>query len=125
MYFLLIAEKISYHTTTQETQEFLNRITVSDINQPQTWKKMLTICKIIPDEDILPVRSDYGNKITTNTGTNYLKSIDGTGLWFTVPDLIASKLLTGKTPKIIEAITFAPEGAQSGLRDIEITKESC
>lgn len=122
MYLLLIAEKISYHTTTQETQEFLNRTTISDVNKPETWKKMLTICKIIPDDDILPIRSDYGNKVTTNTGTNYLKSVDGTGLWFTLPDLLASKLLTGKTPKIIEAITFVPQGVQSGLRDIEITK---
>lgn len=115
----LIAEKITYHTTTQKTQEFLDRITICDINKPEFWSKMLTICKIIPDEDVLPVRSDYERK-TSSIGVNHLKSIDGTAIWYTIPDLIASKLLSGKTPKIIEAITFVPQGVQSGLREIEI-----
>ena len=48
------------------------------------------------------------------------KSNNGTELWYTLPDLIASKLLTGKSPKIIEAITFFPQGVQSGLKDIEV-----
>jgi len=119
MYSLLIAEKISSHDTTESTQKFLDEITISEINKPETWSKMLTICKIVPDDDILPVRSDY-TESTLNVGLNYLKSKDGTGLYHTLPDLIASKLLTGKTPKIIEAITFFPQGVQSGLRDIEI-----
>jgi hypothetical protein len=119
MYSLLIAEKISYHNTTETTQEFLDKITINQINEPKTWKNMLTICKIIPDNEILPVRSDYSKNIL-NVGLNHLKSNDGTALGFTLPDLIASKLLTGKTPKIIEAITFFPQGVQSGLKDIEI-----
>ena len=119
MYSLLIAEKISYHNTTESTQEFLDKITISEINKPQTWPKMLTLCKIVPDNEILPVRSDYTESIL-NVGLNYLKSKDGTGLYYTLPDLIASKLLTGKTPKIIEAITFFPQGVQSGLKDIKI-----
>jgi len=120
MYSLLIAEKISFHNTAESTQEFLDKVTISDINNPELFPKMLTICKIAPDEDILPVRSDYDKKITTSIATNYLKSFDGTGLWYTAPDLVASKLLTGKTPRILEAITFIPQGVQAGLRDIEI-----
>ncbi len=119
MYSLLIAEKIDHKTTTNEIREFLDKITISEINKPETWKNMLTICKIVPDEDILPVRSDYSKNIL-NVGLNHLKSNDGTTLWFTLPDLITSKLLTGKTPKIIESITFFPQGVQSGLKDIEI-----
>jgi len=122
MYSLLIAEKISYHTTTESTQEFLDKITINQINKPETWPKMLTICKIVPNEDILPVRSDYSKNIL-NVGLNYLTSKDETALWYTLPDLIASKLLTGKTAKIIEAITFFPQGVQSGLKDIEILPE--
>ena len=77
------------------------------------------LCKIVPENDILPVRSDYSPK-TLNTGINHLKSNDGTALWFTLPDLIASKLLSKKTPQILQAITFYPQGVQSELRDIEI-----
>jgi hypothetical protein len=122
MYSLLIAEKISYHNTTETTQEFLDKITINQINKPETWKNMITICKIVPDEDILPVRSDYSESIL-NVGLNYLKSSDETGLYYTLPDLIASKLRTGKTPKIIEAVTFFPQDVQSGLREIEILQD--
>jgi len=118
MYQLLIAEKIDHKDTTQETQRFLDKITITEINQPETWPKMLTLCKIVPDEEILPVRSDYSKAL--NTGINHLKSDDGTALWFTLPDLIQSKLLEGKNSKILQAITFYPQGVQSGLRDIEI-----
>lgn len=34
--------------------------------------------------------------------------------------MIASKFLTGKTPKILEAITFVAEGVQENLKEIEI-----
>jgi len=119
MYQLLIADKIIHKETTKETQEFLDEIIISEINQPDSWKNMLTMCKIVPDEDVLPVRSDYGTK-SLNTGINHLKSSDGTALWFALPDLIASKLTKGKTAKILEAITFSPQGVQTGLRDIEV-----
>ena len=122
MYQLLIAEKIIHKETTQETQEFLDKITISQINQPDSWKNMITLCKIVPDGEVLPVRSDYRTK-TLNTGINHLKSSDGTALWFTLPDLIASKLTKRKTAKILEAITFSPQGVQSGLKDIEILDE--
>ena len=41
-----------------------------------------------------------------------MKSTDGTSLWFALPDVIASKLLTGKIPIIEDAITFVPKGMQ-------------
>lgn len=41
-------------------------------------------------------------------------------LWFTLADVIASKLLSGKAPKIIEAITFSAREPQSGLKAIRI-----
>ena len=121
MYKFLIAEKITHQYTTEKTQELLDNITLEDINKKETWKGFVTICRIVPNEDVLPVRSPYGNKNTTNIGTNYLESKDGTSLWYTIHDLIASKLLTGKTPKILEGITFVPQGTQA-LQEIEVLK---
>ena len=69
---------------------------------------------------IVPVRSGYGSKKAQNIGVNYLKSTDGTSLWYTLSDLIASKLLTGHTPIIEKAITFAPVGMQQNISDEEI-----
>jgi hypothetical protein len=58
-----------------------------------------------PREDILPVRTVYdsgNNKRAQNIGRNYLTS--QTPIWYAGPDLIASKILTGKAPRILKAI---------------------
>ena len=126
MYSFLTAEKIETSDTTRQTQKFLDGITLQDISQKDTWKQLATICKVVPDGSmIVPVRSGYGSKKAQNIGVNYLKSTDGTSLWYTVSDLVASKLLTGHTPIIEKAITFHPVGVQQNIPDekIEIFKE--
>jgi len=125
MYSFLTAEKIEISDTTRQTQKFLDGITLQDISCKDTWKQLVTICKVVPDGSmIVPIRSGYGSKKTQNIGVNYLKSTDGTSLWYTVSDLVASKLLTGHTPTIEKAITFAPVGIQQNIPDekIEIFK---
>jgi len=122
MYQLLISNKISFLHSKTKTQKLLDKITLNDINKKETWKNLTIICKIKPNNDILPVRSRYDTKHTTNIGVNYLKSADDTYLWYTLPDLIASKLLSGKTPVIEDAITFTPSGTQDKLNQIQILK---
>jgi len=41
-------------------------------------------------------------------------------MWFTAAECVASKLLTGSCPKIVEAVIFEPGKAQSGLRPVTI-----
>ena len=126
MYSFLVAEKTETTDTTHQTQKFLDQITLQDISQKETWRNLATICKVVPDGHmIVPVRSGYGFKKTQNIGVNYLKSTDGTSLWYTVSDLVASKLLTEHTPTIEKAITFHPIGIQRNIPDekIEIFKE--
>ena len=121
MYSFLIAETIETTDTTEKTQKFLDGVTLQDISQKETWRQLATICKIIPDgKMIVPIRCGYGSKKTQNIGVNYLKSVDGTSLWYTVSDLIASKLLTGNTPIIEKAITFHPVGIQQNIPDEKI-----
>ncbi len=118
----LKAKRIVYADTTKEIQNLLDSITLQNIIDKTIWKKLTTICKIKPYDDILPVRSHYGSKNTYNIGLNYLKSIDDTSFWYSLLDLIVSRLTTGKTPIIERAITFVAEGIQDGLKDIEILK---
>jgi len=59
------------------------------------------------------------SKVSKNIGINYLTS--NKELWYTVQDVIASKILTNKIPEIIDAVTFIPEGIQNGLKDVEIS----
>jgi hypothetical protein len=47
-----------------------------------------------------------------------------TPLWFTLADVIAAKLLGGKSPEILEAIIFSPKDLQPGLRTISIAGNS-
>ena len=118
MYSFLTAEKIENSVTTEQTQKFLDEITLQGISKKETWGNLATICKVVPDGHmIVPVRSGYGSKNAQNIGVNYLKSTDGTSLWYAVSDLIASKLLTGHAPIIEKAITFSPVGIQQNIPD--------
>ncbi|AKB64381.1 hypothetical protein MSMAS_1185 [Methanosarcina mazei S-6] len=100
---------------TEETIGFVSKVKLSDLQNQDTWKKLVVMVKIQPDDDILPVRMDYkGNNTGFNVGINYLSS--NSEMWYSLPDVIGSYLLTGKAPKIIEAVKFVPKGAQKGLR---------
>lgn len=116
----LKCRKVTFETTTEATQGFMNSVSLEDIAKKETWSRLATICRIVPNDDVLPVRSKYDSKHTYNIGINYLKSEENTSLCYTLPDLIASKLLTGKTPVVEEAITFHPEGMQDDLNDIDV-----
>ena len=116
----LKAQKITHFDSTQETQKLLDTITKQDVTNKETWKKFATICKIIPDDDIIPSRGKFNTQNTTNIGVNYLKSTDDTAIYLALPDLIGSKFLRGKAPKILEAITFVPQGIQKNLKEIDI-----
>ena len=122
MYKFLVSENIQTIETTQDTQKFLDEITLEDIAKKKTWKKMAVLCKVRPDGDmILPVRSTYETgKKAQNIGVNYLKSADGTCLWYALADLAASKFLTGRTPVIEEAISFVPHGISDNLPDEKV-----
>lgn len=58
---------------------------------------------------------DYkGNNTGFNVGVNYLNSTSE--MWYSLADVVGSYILTGKVPKIIEAVKFIPKGIQKGLR---------
>jgi hypothetical protein len=96
-----------------------NNLLLNNLTNKETWKKpeMHSLLKIKPNNDILPIRMEY-SKQSKNIGINYLTSDNG--LWYTIQDVIASIILTGKIPEIIDAITFIPEGIQKRLKDVEI-----
>lgn len=118
---ILKAEHIECVYNARDVQEFLNNVEMEDIPVKETWNKMLCICRLKPDNDILPVRSRFGNKNVLNIG---LCCIDESrvSLWYALPDVVAAKMESGKTPVIEEAIMFRPIGVQSGLQGIEALK---
>ena len=111
------AKGFSTRDSTSETRAFVETIALTELQQPDTWARLATIVRVAPNADIFPVRAKYSR--TSNTiGLNHLTSTEP--LWFTLADVLALKLLTGRTPKILEAISFAPGELQDGLQPIKL-----
>jgi hypothetical protein len=99
----VIASGMSWADSTAETQAFVDKVSLKDLQKPAAWKALTTLVKLKPNHDVLPVRAKYSGESQT-IGLNFLSSRDP--LWYTLADVIAAKFLTGKTPEIIEAIRF-------------------
>jgi len=107
--------------TQESISQFLDTVTVDIMQDKSVWKTLQVIVKIQPDNDIVPIRTKY-DLTGNNIGINYCTS--NTPLWYTLADCISSKLLTGKTPTVLEAIVFTPADTQDGLSPINITGNS-
>jgi hypothetical protein len=81
------------------------------------WGEFISIVRILPTVDILPVRKAY-RKGSFNIGVNEASSEEG--IWYTLPDVIASVFLTGKVPTVLEAIGFEPGEPQEGLQTLSL-----
>ena len=90
------------------------------------WKRLAGFARIIPDGDVLPLRAKYrGN--SWQIGVNYVHASSDDpkdGLWYAWPDLVASVLLTGKVPRIVEAFRIAPIGKAKGLKQLAVSRAS-
>ena len=58
------------------------------------------------------------NEKSKNIGLNYL--VSDKPIWYAGPDLVASKILKGKAPKILKAVRMVPYGKQSGLKSTNL-----
>ena len=67
----VVAENLSITDTTSETQAFLNDVCLEDLQNPDTWKRLLTLVRIHTDNDLLPVRAKYNGK-TNTIGLNHM-----------------------------------------------------
>ena len=114
----VIAQGVNEEDATAETQAFLDSVQLDDLQDAATWKKMTTLVQVEPEADIFPVRARYAPRIKAESksgdmptiGVNYLSA--DRPLWFTLADCVASKLLTGKAPKVVRAIRFTPKPPQ-------------
>ncbi len=104
---VLLAEKIEIIDNTPEVKEFIDTITLEKLQNPETWKQLLTIVEVKPVDDILPIRTTF-DETSTNIATPYISG--GMPTWYTLADVIVSKLLTGKTPTITRVRTIKATG---------------
>lgn len=113
----VIATGMTWREATEETQAFLETVMLQDLQRPETWPRLRVLAQIQPDADILPVRTHY-NESQRTIGVNTLTTDEP--MWYTLADVVASKLLTGQTPSVLRAIRFEPMVPQDGLRPVRI-----
>jgi len=104
-----------------EFREFIENVKLEDLTDLAIWRSKLRGIALIDvgagGDDIFPIRGKFGTKIVAGIGVNYVR---GKQLWFSYPDIVASKLLSGKVPKIIKSYKFVPHGIQSTLTPIKL-----
>lgn len=115
----ITAERIEAVDATEEVRAFLDTITLESCFEQETWKGFTFFAEIEPDGDVLPVRAGYSGRTgELNIGVNPLHA--KTPLWYAGPDLVASTLHTGKSPRIRRAVRIVHAGVQAGLRPIRL-----
>jgi hypothetical protein len=104
-------------------EAFLKGLTPQALFRQDTWKKLPAFVKVIPDGDLLPSRGKYSSASNDwQVALNYLYASDF-ALWYSLPDVVASVLLTGKIPEIVDAFRLEPVGRLDGLRPIMFAGE--
>ncbi len=114
----VVAERMTWRRATAGVRKFLDNVTIEDLQNPESWTQLRVLVKVRPDGDVFPVRARYEEGDQHTIGLNHLSSEEPR--WFTLADCIASKLLTGRSPKVLEALRFEPVGTQEDLSSIDI-----
>lgn len=114
----ITADGMTWRDATAETAALLQTVDIEALKSQAIWGGLATLVRVLPDGDIFPVRAAYSAEPQTTIGANYLSG--DTPLWFTLADCVASKLATGKSPKVIEAVAYSPGPMQAGLHSVDI-----
>jgi len=116
---VLTAKRLTIEDATEEVRALVARVTLEKLFQPAIWKELNFYALILPDQDVLPVRSVYDSKSgTCNIGLNTLHWRQP--MWVAGPDLVASVLLSGHIPEVQKVIRIVPHGKQRGLKSVRL-----
>jgi hypothetical protein len=102
-------------------ERFLRTVTADAMFKRKTWKQMMGFVKIVPDGDILPIRSRFSAASNDwQVGMNYVYAKREDAMWFSIPDVVASVLLTGRIPEILDAFMIEAHGTLPNLNPIKL-----
>lgn len=107
---------------TEEARRYLSTITRETLHDASAWPDLAcTICRIQPSGELVPVRAKYGGDPAAGAWTIGLNElVSGVDCWYTLADLVACKLLTGRVPEVLEARRVVPKGIQKNLRRVSL-----
>lgn len=107
----------------KQIRQFLKAITVDCLFDPKTWPALAGFVQVTPDDDILPSRGKYSSASNDwQVGVNHLysDSANPTAFWYSLPDVVASVILTGRVPKIVDAFRLKAVGKTPGLEPVSL-----
>jgi len=113
---LLASKKLYYRDVTEETIELLNTLRFDALHNRETWKVLNRLVLLEPSGDLLPVRMrpEDSSEPWTIAIAHYRSE---TACWYSLADVLAAKIQTGKIPKILRAIEIVP-GRRKSLRSV-------
>jgi len=107
-----------------EIERFLNQLTADGFFKPAAWKELTAFVRVIPNGDLLPSRARYSvESHDWQIGLNHLYPQDddpNNALWFSLPDVVATVILTKRMPKIVDAFRIEPHGILPGLNPVKL-----
>jgi hypothetical protein len=118
----LTAKRLTFVDDTANIEQFLAGITREKCFQRATWRDMNFVARVMPDGDVLPVRTVYDG-VSQNIGNNFLYSnpIHPKPVYVAGPDLVAAVIQQpGKVPKIEQAFRIVPGTKQEGMRPVRL-----
>jgi hypothetical protein len=116
---VLTSASVRFVNCTAKAKKLLSQTNLEDTFDRALWKQLSFFALVKPHDDILPVRTVYSDTgKTQNIGLNYLSSKKP--IWYAGPDLVASKILTGKAPRILKALEMVPGGRQNRLKSTNL-----
>jgi hypothetical protein len=119
---LLTAASIDFADDTENVKRFVATITQEKCFDRERWRELNFVARVIPDGDILPVRTVYDG-VSHNIGNNYLHSnpVRPEPIYMAGPDLVAAVIQQpGRIPKIEQAFRIVPSGKQPGMRAVKL-----
>jgi len=91
--------------------------------RPERWARLSAFVCVIPDGDVLPVRGKFGVGASDwQVALNHLHAREAPNdrLWFALPDVVASVILTGRVPQVVDAFRIEPSGVLKSLRPVKL-----
>jgi hypothetical protein len=121
------AERIAVEECRDDVDTFLRGLRPAHLFNPETWHKLTAFVRVVSDGDTLPTRSPYAETHDWQVAVSHLYGSEANAekhaLWFSLPDVVASVLLTGRVPRIVDAFRIVAHGqlttlTQTSLRSV-------
>jgi hypothetical protein len=117
---LLCAKSLEFPDFTRGARELVERTDLDDCFRPKVWKSFRWLALVEANDDVVPMRAKFGQRADSEPTMAWNCLTSKQPIWMTGPDVLAAKLMTGKTPKILKAIKIVPRGVQPGLVPVKL-----